>query len=224
MLCWHLLLTFPGLPVKEKPCIDLENNCANWAAAGECTRNAGFMRLHACRKSCGSCNEDAADLAAAQAHIPLAEDIFMTTPRFEGGSCQRDMPTSLRWGADASMGRQIGCFNRRGAEPAGSWERTTLPAAAAAASGPINFYDSTTGKLLFVAPINRTMEAFLQESRRHGWPSFRDEEVVAENLRIIRGTGGELVSVDGVHLGHNLPDSRSRYCINLVSIAGEAPG
>ena len=32
---------------------------------------------------------------------------------------------------------------------------------------------------------------------------------------------GETVSVDGTHLGHNLPDrSGSRYCINLVSVAG----
>ena len=32
---------------------------------------------------------------------------------------------------------------------------------------------------------------------------------------------GEAVSLDGTHLGHNLPDfSGSRYCINLVSVAG----
>jgi hypothetical protein len=32
---------------------------------------------------------------------------------------------------------------------------------------------------------------------------------------------GEAVSVDGTHLGHNLPDrTGNRYCINLVCIAG----
>ena len=32
---------------------------------------------------------------------------------------------------------------------------------------------------------------------------------------------GECISVDGTHLGHNLPDgSGNRYCINLVSVAG----
>jgi hypothetical protein len=32
---------------------------------------------------------------------------------------------------------------------------------------------------------------------------------------------GETVSVDGTHLGHNLPDRKgSRYCINLVCVAG----
>ena len=32
---------------------------------------------------------------------------------------------------------------------------------------------------------------------------------------------GESVSVDGTHLGHNIPDrAGNRYCINLVSVAG----
>jgi len=36
---------------------------------------------------------------------------------------------------------------------------------------------------------------------------------------------GETVSVDGTHLGHNLPDRKgARYCINLVSISGHTPG
>ena len=31
----------------------------------------------------------------------------------------------------------------------------------------------------------------------------------------------ETVSIDGTHLGHNLPDkSGNRYCINLVCVAG----
>ena len=36
-----------------------------------------------------------------------------------------------------------------------------------------------------------------------------------------RSHAGEVVSVDGTHLGHNLPDgSGNRYCIDLVSVAG----
>ena len=63
------------------------------------------------------------------------------------------------------------------------------------------------------------MEAFISESQAHGWPSFRDEEVVWENMRCL--SNGEAVSVDGTHLGHNLPDKKgNRYCINLVSVAG----
>ena len=52
----------------------------------------------------------------------------------------------------------------------------------------------------------------------HGWPSFRDEEVVWENVRTL--SDGECVSVDGTHLGHNIPDGKNRYCINLVSVSG----
>ena len=79
-----------------------------------------------------------------------------------------------------------------------------------------------TGKPLYIAPKGRTHEEFLEESRHHGWPSFNDEETVWENVRIL--DNGETVSADGTHLGHNLPTSDkpdvNRYCINLVSIAG----
>ena len=80
---------------------------------------------------------------------------------------------------------------------------------------------SVTGKPLFVAPINRSAEDFINESKVHGWPSFRDDEVVWDNVRVLRGSG-ETVGIDGTHLGHNLPDRKgNRYCINLVSIAGK---
>lgn len=53
-----------------------------------------------------------------------------------------------------------------------------------------------------------------------GWPSFRDNEVVWDNVRVLKNSG-ETVSADGTHLGHNLPDRKgNRYCINLVSVAG----
>jgi len=63
-----------------------------------------------------------------------------------------------------------------------------------------------TGKPLYRAPIGRSVDDFLQESAVHGWPSFRDQEVVWENVRILKD--GEAVSTDGTHLGHNLPDKK----------------
>ena len=49
--------------------------------------------------------------------------------------------------------------------------------------------------------------------------TFRDAEVVPEFTRVLED--GEVVSEDGTHLGHNLPDANgTRYCINLVSVAG----
>lgn len=44
---------------------------------------------------------------------------------------------------------------------------------------PIKFYDSVTGKLLFTAPVGRTMEDFLVESQKHG--TFASSLAVAEN-------------------------------------------
>mmetsp|Transcript_35037 Transcript_35037/g.82005 ORF Transcript_35037/g.82005 Transcript_35037/m.82005 type:complete len:103 (-) Transcript_35037:643-951(-) len=41
---------------------------------------------------------------------------------------------------------------------------------------PTVYYDSVSGKPLFVAPVGRSMDDFLRESASHGWPSFRDQE------------------------------------------------
>jgi peptide methionine sulfoxide reductase MsrB len=78
-------------------------------------------------------------------------------------------------------------------------------------TGETTYYDSVSGKPLFVAPRGRTFAAFEAESRSHGWPSFRDEEVVWDNVRCL--PDGEAVSLAGTHLGHNLPDRKgNRYC------------
>jgi hypothetical protein len=45
-------------------------------------------------------------------------------------------------------------------------------------SEAIQFYDSNTGKLLFTAPVGRSMNDFLIESRAHGWPSFRGTSII----------------------------------------------
>lgn len=80
-------------------------------------------------------------------------------------------------------------------------------------------YDDSIGKLLFKAPMGRSFAEWKDESLVHGWPSFRDQEVVWDTVRALKG--GETVSLTGTHLGHNLPDRKgNRYCINLVSIAG----
>ena len=135
---------------------------------------------------------------------------------------------------------RICCFNRHFAEPSGYFEdrRGNSYLAEVNHEGETTYFDSVTGMPLFIAPRGRSFEQFLQESRDHGWPSFRDEEVVWENVRCLRN--GEAVSTAGTHvspvvtfnndahntlfllqLGHNLPDRRgNRYCINLVSIAG----
>lgn len=103
----------------------------------------------------------------------------------------------------------------------GYWQSTDFLKDIKDSEQPIKFYDSVTGKLLFTAPIDRSLDDFIQESAKHGWPSFRDEEVNWEYVRCL--ADGECVSTTGTHLGHNIPDSKgNRYCINHVSVAGQA--
>lgn len=137
------------------------------------------------------------------------------------GTSNTPVQSNLRWECDGKVADRICNFNRHYAEHSGYWETTTFinEASTMPSDGEITFYDSNSGKPLFIAPRGRSMQKFLMESRNHGWPSFRDQEVIWENVRCL--PGGEAVSVDGTHLGHNLPDRNgSRYCINLVSVAG----
>jgi peptide methionine sulfoxide reductase MsrB len=139
------------------------------------------------------------------------------------GTSTNPVQNNLKWNADRALSDRICNFNRHGAERSGYWTQnstflTSTEADTMLQGEEVTFLDSNTGKSLFIAPRGRTAEEFIKESKAHGWPSFRDEEVVWENVRILKN--GEAVSVDGTHLGHNLPDKRNRYCINLVSVAG----
>ena len=130
---------------------------------------------------------------------------------------------TMRWGCDAKTADRICCFNRHYAEHSGYWTDFLKAIEQEKGDAPeVTFYDSVTGKPSFIAPRGRTWQEFVAESKSHGWPSFRDEEVVQENVRIL--ANGEAVSPEGTHLGHNLPDySGNRYCINLVSVAAAPP-
>uniref|UniRef100_A0A7S4ANY9 Uncharacterized protein n=1 Tax=Pseudo-nitzschia australis TaxID=44445 RepID=A0A7S4ANY9_9STRA len=131
---------------------------------------------------------------------------------------------NLRWEVDWDTADRINNFNRHYAEFAGYWESTSFLSEFKEnienESGEVTFYDSGwKGSPLFTAPRDRSWKDFIAESKKHGWPSFRDSEVDWDYARVL--PGGEMVSVDGSHLGHNLPDGTgNRYCINLVSIAG----
>ena len=134
------------------------------------------------------------------------------------GTSPAPVQKDLRWNCDFSTADRICNFNRHYAEHAGYWTSTSF--LNEEGDKEINFYDSNTGKLLFTAPKGRTFEQFVAESKSHGWPSFRDEETNWDYVRVL--PDGETVSVDGTHLGHNLPDGKgNRYCINLVCVAGK---
>ena len=136
------------------------------------------------------------------------------------GTSEVPVQENLRFGASRKLADKICNYNRHFAELGGYFKETSFESVVMNSSGPVVFYDSNSGKPLFVAPMGRSKEEFIAEAKLHGWPSFRDEETVWDNVRVLKDSL-ETVSVDGTHLGHNLPDKKgNRYCINLVSIAG----
>ena len=177
----------------------------------------------------------------------IGDESMIMQPK-EYGTSSVPIQANLRWHCDSAMANRICNYNRHYAEYFGYWERdsTFLPennnnnnnnngvpntaivdpssssSSVTTANTTITFYDSNTGLPLFTIPGTlklRTIEDFLQESHLHGWPSFRTDEVHWEHVRVL--PDGETVSINGTHLGHNLPDPQGdRFCINLLCIAG----
>ena len=152
---------------------------------------------------------------------PIIGEESIMAPKAHGTS-EKPVQDNLRWGCDFQTADKICNFNRHYAEHSGYSFTNKISWVSELQKNPdqeVTYYDSVTGKPLFIAPRGRTTQQLINESRAHGWPSFRDEEVVWENVRVL--PNGETVSVDGTHLGHDLPDKNgNRYCINLVCVAG----
>jgi peptide methionine sulfoxide reductase MsrB len=135
--------------------------------------------------------------------------------------CNGPIQKDLKYGcADhIPLAEQICCHNTEYAESSGFFESVGLFSKLDSA-GTTTFYDSVCGAPLFRAPVGRSFEEWQLESQQHGWPSFREAEIFKEYVVI--KSGGEMRSVCGTHLGHNIPDgSGDRYCIDLVCIAGQ---
>ena len=119
----------------------------------------------------------------------------------EHGTSAKPVQSDLLYGVSNKLADKICNYNRHFAEMGGYFQSTSFEDKVLEAKGsPLTFYDSVTGKPLFVAPKDRSPEEFIEESKIHGWPSFRDNEVVWENVRVLKNSG-ETVSVDGTHLG-----------------------
>jgi len=92
------------------------------------------------------------------------------------GSSATPVQENLRWNCDAKTADNICSFNRHYAEHRGYWTKTTFFDEAKKEweeTGEVKFFDSVTGKQLFVAPRGRTFQEFIKETLSHGWPSFR---------------------------------------------------
>mmetsp|Transcript_3435 Transcript_3435/g.6949 ORF Transcript_3435/g.6949 Transcript_3435/m.6949 type:complete len:203 (+) Transcript_3435:55-663(+) len=154
----------------------------------------------------------------------MGDDEIMR-PRAHGTS-ETGVQEDLRWGCCRELADRICNFNRKEAEPFGYFETTAFLDEEPQGGEPpyyqfgeSTFYDSNTGKPLFFIPRGRPFMDFAEASHVHGWFSFRDAETNWDLVRCL--SSGEVVSLDGTHLGHNFPDTLgNRYCINLVSVAG----
>ena len=88
------------------------------------------------------------------------------------------------------------------------------------AHGQTVFYDSVCGIPLFSVPRNRTLADFQADTTEHGWPSFREAEIVDKGLHTDLATGFVFSSC-GTHLGSYLPDDKGpRWCLDLSCVAG----
>ena len=88
------------------------------------------------------------------------------------------------------------------------------------AQGQTVFYDSVCGTPLFSVPRNRTLDDFKADTTEHGWPSFRQAEILDKGLRVDLASGFVFSSC-GTHLGSYLPDDKGpRYCLDLSCVAG----
>lgn len=116
-------------------------------------------------------------------HVVICKSCVLIFVRLLQSTTPNHSPVqeNLRWKCDRDVADRICNFNRHYAEHSGYFKTVSefLSEADGTPEGSeITFYDSNTGKPLFIAPRNRTMEEFLKESRAHGWPSFRDGRFV----------------------------------------------
>jgi len=152
----------------------------------------------------------AADALKIGGNIKFAGEEIMS-PK-EHGTSAVAVQENLRYGVSRKQADKICNFNRHFAESSGYFRETSFEHTLRKANGPVTFYDSNSGKPLFVAPVGRSVDEFIEESMYHGWPSFMDQEVVWDNVRVLKSSG-ETVSVDGTHLGRKYLN----YLIKIVS-------
>jgi len=155
--------------------------------------------------------------------VVMGQESMMSSKGPLTGSSQVPLQEQLRWKCDRKIAERICNFNRKAAEPSGYFATVggfmSEATACTKSKEDMSFHDSNSGQLLFTARSGRDFEGFLKESTAHGWPSFRDAQVNWSFVRVLED--GEAISINGTHLGHNLPDKHgNRYCINLVSVAG----
>jgi hypothetical protein len=102
----------------------------------------------------------------------------------EHGTAPRPVQTNLLYGVDGAVADRICCFNRHYAEPHGDFlRRSWIPAVHGRRE--VTYFDSVTGKPLFVAPRGRTFEEFVAESKVRGMARQKGGRAVVEKRRVM---------------------------------------
>lgn len=139
------------------------------------------------------------------------------------GTCPLPVQKNLRFGVDRTTADIISCYNENKAEPPGyafQKDKGVEIEFFVAPRNQVDFYDSVTGKRLFIAPMGRDFQSFLKESKAAGYLSFNNDEVIWNDVRVL--TNGNVVTTDGTFLGRADPTKLgNRYIINLSTVAGE---
>jgi len=185
-----------------------------------------------------SIRAEAASAAALAVALPASFAALSSSPPAAYMSCSGPLQSGLLYGiagrtqptvpvpveANETLADAVCCDTRAKpfAEPQFLFEAPDINLFAKLADGVTTFYDSVCGLPLFRAPMGRTLADFKADTQEHGWPSFRTEEVVKENV-VTDTKSGYVTSKCGTHLGSYLPDSAGpRWCMDLSCIAGTA--
>ena len=132
---------------------------------------------------------------------------------------RQTLPSRKSCVGTAETADRICNFNRHYAEYAGYFLSTSFLKKSINGQKETTYYDSRHWEAIVRGTESRTFEEFESESRAHGWPSFRDEEVVWDNARC-KCPGGEARSTSGALVGHNLPDRKRKSILHKsVSVA-----
>jgi hypothetical protein len=177
-----------------------------------------------------------AEGVAAKVHLEI-ESVSVAKPQLDSGfksKCSGPVQAQLRFNMSAqpaevpvpvdpteSLAEAICCDPRTRpyAEPQFFFRRPEI-ALFSHVSEHATFYDSVCGIPLFNVPKNRTWADFVAETQEHGWPSFRESELVPGSI-VVSPTDGDVYSSCGTYLGSILPDEKGqRYCLDLSCVSG----
>ena len=147
-------------------------------------------------------NGDSSSKQTQQVKYPIVGSKDIMKRKKHGGTSTVPLQQDLKWNCDRKEVDKICNYNRHYAEYSNSFSKNKLFKQefqkCQRQNIAMKFYDSNSGKLLFEAPRGRSHEEFWNESKKHGWPSFRDDEVNWKEVRCL--PNGESVSLNGTHL------------------------